>query len=370
MKRIAFFLRITQQFAAPAIDAMIRCLLQYGAKIDVYAPNPPDGTVDPNRYGDSVRILSYSAGRKWILRNASRFIIRRYSFFVATTENPVITAGVLSLICRRPLVVQADEIFSGSYSGDAPAFSKRLARWFMKRSALTIVSDPSRIELQRCYAGMSPSSEIIVYPNALLFPPKKPEKPWLREKHGIPEDQCVLIHSGSFSRTTAASWIIACLKNLPRDTMIFLQHGGTIDSILLSALKEHQCHDRLFIFDEFLKSYEECTSLISLGDIGLVFYDHDGPQFMNMGISSTKLCMFLSVGIPVIATRQPSFNFIEQENCGVLIDSEEKIPQAVESIRKNYDVLSRNAYRAWERTVSVIKYYNNMCQALEAFVSH
>jgi glycosyltransferase involved in cell wall biosynthesis len=39
-----------------------------------------------------------------------------------------------------------------------------------------------------------------------------------------------------------------------------------------------------------------------------------------MGISSNRLCMYLAMGVPVICSRQPSFQFVEDFGCGVMVD--------------------------------------------------
>ena len=63
--------------------------------------------------------MPFSYGKRWWLRNASPSKWHCYDLFCGTTEDPIGIAGPLSKIFRRPLVVLADEIFSGSYRGDA-----------------------------------------------------------------------------------------------------------------------------------------------------------------------------------------------------------------------------------------------------------
>jgi len=61
-----------------------------------------------------------------------------------------------------------------------------------------------------------------------------------------------------------------------------------------------------------------------------------------MGASSQKLCTYLWLGIPVIATRQESFGFLERLGSGELIDGEEDLAAAVARIRANRDAYARN----------------------------
>ena len=80
-------------------------------------------------------------------------------------------------------------------------------------------------------------------------------------------------------------------------------------------------------------------------DIGLAIYTNPAPQFQHMGTSSNRLCMFLAMGVPVIATRQASFNFIETYQCGVLVDSYDEFKAAIEHIRNNLSVMRTNCQR-------------------------
>ena len=82
---------------------------------------------------------------------------------------------------------------------------------------------------------------------------------------------------------------------------------------------------------------------MSAVDIGLVVYLQEGPQFQHMGTASNRLCMFLAMGVPVIARRQPSFEFVEQYDCGVLVEDSTDIGNAVTYIAQRLSVMRENA---------------------------
>src|SRR5262249_14658148 len=102
----------------------------------------------------------------------------------------------------------------------------------------------------------------------------------------------------------------------------------------------------------------------SAADIGLAIYLQDAPQFRNMGIASNRLCMFLTMGVPVIASRQPSFEFIEQHNCGVLIDSQETIPSAIEYIASRLDTIRRDAPDCARKSIGAAERYTDLRNAV------
>jgi hypothetical protein len=92
-------------------------------------------------------------------------------------------------------------------------------------------------------------------------------------------------------------------------------------------------------------SWREAWSQAAVADIGMVIYLQDAPQFQNMGISSNRLCMFLSMGVPVIASRQPSFQFIEEYDCGVLVDNETEFSAAIDRVAGRLEEMKANALR-------------------------
>ena len=114
------------------------------------------------------------------------------------------------------------------------------------------------------------------------------------------------------------------------------------DPLVRGLLQYLRGSDRLHLESARL-GWRDAWSVSAAADIGMVVYLQDGPQFRNMGIASNRLCMFLAMGVPVIASRQPSFEFIERHDCGVLIESAEAIPAAVGRITSRLEVMRANA---------------------------
>ena len=54
-----------------------------------------------------------------------------------------------------------------------------------------------------------------------------------------------------------------------------------------------------------------------------------------MGISSNRLCMFIAMGVPVICSRQKSFEFVEKYECGVMVNTYPEFLDAIHHIRDN-----------------------------------
>jgi glycosyltransferase involved in cell wall biosynthesis len=85
-----------------------------------------------------------------------------------------------------------------------------------------------------------------------------------------------------------------------------------------------------------------------------------------MGISSNRLCMFLAMGVPVIASRQPSFRFLETYDCGVLVDSYQEFRQAIASIGSRLPQMRENCRRCLQDYIMPPDRYPGLRQAIAA----
>src|SRR5262245_41686020 len=124
-KKAAHFLLAAVHAYSPQNDAIICALLELGYAVDLYAPGVfPINVAD--HYGPNVSGHTVEYGKRWLLRNALSRHWRQYAVFSGTSEDPMAAVGLLSWIHRRPSFALADEIFSGSYRGDASDHWKNL----------------------------------------------------------------------------------------------------------------------------------------------------------------------------------------------------------------------------------------------------
>ena len=197
--RAAHFLRHASLIGTPPTDAIVSAYRELGLEVDLYAPDVGASIEGLGRFQDGVTMYPFSYGKRWILQHFGPLLKRRYSVISANAEDPIGVAAPLAKLSRCPLIVSADEIFSGSYRGDAPERWKRFCRWGMRGANLTIVNDPSRIVLQREYAVLREDHPILVYPGCFRDPPVPAAREQLREKWRLPADAFVLVVSGQFT---------------------------------------------------------------------------------------------------------------------------------------------------------------------------
>ena len=101
----------------------------------------------------------------------------------------------------------------------------------------------------------------------------------------------------------------------------------------------------LHLNDKYL-SNDEVVNYFSQFEIGICFYNFDVEwirHFNYQSAPSGKMFKYLAAGVPVLAINIIGFKFIEEMNCGVLINDlkPESIRAGIEKIRSDY-----NHYRA------------------------
>jgi hypothetical protein len=355
---IAHFLLHPELADSPPNNAAIRAILELGYGVDLYAPR---GGADGARYGSMVSSHACEYGNSWIARQVWRPKWRKYAAFTGTTEDPMALAGLLSRVHRRPLITFADEIYSGSYAGNRGDRWKRLCRFGMRNAALTIVNERERIPLQRTYAGLSEHQPISVYPGCFHDPPPLGDRERLRAARGLPSDALVLSYSGVFNHGNGGLWLLEALERCP-DLWVWGQIVHN-DPLVHGLLPRVRGGERLVLEPKRL-SWRAAWSSMAAVDIGQVVYLYDAPQFRHMGTASNRLCMFLSMGIPVIASRQPSFSFTEDYNCGVLIDDCSEMPKAVETIASQLHLMKANAKRCAQDYIRAPEAYRQLRESI------
>ncbi len=353
MKKAAHFLLLPYLQTSPPNDALVRAYRAMNVEVEFYSPDieSADATMM------SAPLLPVQYGIKWCLRNVFSKRWFEYDYFSCTSEDPIAIAGLLAFIYRKPLIFLSDEIKSGSYRGDRSEYWKKICRWAMRRAQLTIVNDESRIALQKSYAHMTDKQEIIVYPGCFLEPPQA-----LVRRTEPRSEQVILAFSGGFNMTGGVQWALQALNDYDYLSMIIQPLG--IDSLTRLLLLQHRDSDRIKLSDKRL-SWQQAWQSMGEVDIGVAIYHNDSPQFQKMGISSNRLCMFIAMGVPVIVSRQPSFQFVEDYNCGYMVDSQEQFNQAVQDISNNLQQMKQNALRCAQEYINTAARHQQLLEKMQ-----
>ncbi len=122
----------------------------------------------------------------------------------------------------------------------------------------------------------------------------------------------------------------------------------------------------LIINDNYLKN-EDVVDYFSHFKIGICFYNFDVDwvrHFNYQSAPSGKIFKYLAAGVPVLAINIMGFKFIEEMQCGVLINSlqPEEIKKGIEKILDNYSFYEANTkiaakHFSFDKAVKPYLYY-------------
>jgi glycosyltransferase involved in cell wall biosynthesis len=361
--KAAHFLLIPELMCSPPNKAIITAYLELGYSVDVFSPGIPNKT---NYYGQNVRVFRVEYTWLWIFRNMFNPRWISYKCFSGTSEDPLAVVGLLSFLYMAKSFCLVDEIKSGSYRGDRSERWKRLCRFSMRNSVFNIVNDRNRIELLREYAGLNKRSKIIVYPGCFH---EKPEDNLnsvskIRDYWGFPDSAFVIGSSGGFNMTAGADWLLNSVRDC-RDLHAVIQPLG-VSELSMFLLDSLSIRDRVFIEKKRLGWEDAWLSARGL-DVGMCIYTNQAPQFQNMGISSNRLCMFIAMGVPVIASSQESFKFLEQFDCGVIVQDYTEFLDAIDYIKSKHRIMVDNCKHCYEEYIKPLDCYANLKESIRAF---
>jgi glycosyltransferase involved in cell wall biosynthesis len=357
-KRAAHFVSWPYLVDNPSNHTLINALLELGYSVDVFTSDPD---LDLSQYGAYVRSRHAQFGYRWLATHLLHPRWLGYDLFCGTTEEPMAAAGLLARIYRKRCITVADEIKSGSTRGTRSERWKALCRFGMRASQLTIVNEAERIEIQRQYAGLPSDQLIVIMPNCFPDPPAPGDRLKLRRERGFPEDALVVCYSGVFSLGNGATWFAKALAE--KTDVWFWGQVVPQDPMAGALLPWLQGRERLVLEPGPLGWRFPWVSMAA-ADIGIVVYLQDAPQFMHMGTASQRMCMFLAMGVPVIASRQPSFAFVETYDCGILVDTPEEFVRAIDSIRPRLAQMRANALRCAREYIDAPRRYRELVEAI------
>ena len=297
---------------------------------------------EPTRvYGETINVYPTSYSYRSLIKQFHKYKLwTKYDAFSGTTEDPMSMVGLLSSIYRKPSFTLADEIKSGSFAGNRSGRWKAFCRWAMRKSKFQIVNDDSRKSLLQDYVGLTNQSSIIKYPGSYHILPDPVDQDEQRNKWNLPKDNIYMGFSGTFYSHNGIEWAIDSFYQ--RSNINLVIQPVNLDSTSKYLLSKLEDRNRIFVEPHRL-TFLDAWSQASAMDIGVSVYLHDGPQFRNMGISSNRLCMFLAMGIPVITSKQQSFEFIEKYDCGVMVSNADEFVQAFDYISLRLAEMKKNA---------------------------
>lgn len=361
--KAAHFLLIPELMCSPPNKAIITAYLELGYCVDIFSPGYPNET---DYYGPNVQVFKVEYTWLWIVKNLINPRWISYKCFSGTSEDPLAVVGLLSFLYLTKSFCLVDEIKSGSYRGNRSERWKTLCKVSMQNSEFNIVNDRHRVGLLQEYAGLKKESKVVVYPGCFHERPKDnlDSTRKVREYWGFPDGAFVIGSSGGFNMTAGADWLLNSVRDLSNLHAVIQPLG--VSELSMFLLNSLSIRDRVFIEKNRLGWEDAWLSAKGL-DVGMCIYTNHAPQFQNMGVSSNRLCMFIAMGVPVIASSQESFKFLEQFDCGVLVRDYNEFLNAIDYIRSKHKIMVDNCRRCYEEYIRPFDCYITLKESIRAF---
>ena len=192
--------------------------------------------------------------------------------------------------------------------------------------------------------------QIYLLPNASLTPIYNIKSNYLHQKFNLEQRKVIILHSGGFGKWFQCKELAQITQLWDNDwVLVFhISHKITGNSYFNDVCNECQNKNIIYSLDP-VDTYT-LDKLIASADIGVALYDENELNYRAtlMGLASGKIGNYLKCGLPVICNRYESLKYIEEYQCGVLVDSESDIPDAIRNILKNKNEYRKNAYKCYQ----------------------
>lgn len=241
---------------------------------------------------------------------------------------------------------------------------KALEEYYHKICCATVIQDERRAN--ELYADNNIDTKVMetVYlPVSSLGECIKTKSDIIQKKFHLKNDEKIILYYGIIGKTRKIDELIKTSQKFPDGWRLVL-HG--IDEMQSEDLiREYKVSDKVTVSKE-LFSFEDLMTFITSAAIGLVLYGNTNMNDILTAFSSEKISTYLQCGLPIIAFRYPGYEIFENYRCGVLIDSIEDIPTAVQTILTDYPAYRTNAYQCFEDNYQYRKNYGRLKNYLGA----
>jgi glycosyltransferase involved in cell wall biosynthesis len=233
-----------------------------------------------------------------------------------------------------------------------------------------VVQDIKRAETLMKYFNFA--GRVFILPNSYIGCTNEVST-FAHERFNIPINKKILLYTGAIERWSYDIDLAKYLGKLLDKDYILLLSGFCRDNYVDTVAEEYSdlIKERKVVINTEIFNESDYTELVKSATIGLVWYRkldaslYTSVEIENiylMGLSSGKLCKYLSCSIPVVA---PSFyigyeEFIEGKKVGKVSDYGKEIVDKILMISSDYDFYKHNVEMVYKNELE----YSNQCQSV------
>lgn len=356
MKHILLILKEPFLDRIPSLKTLIWYLLNKDYKITLITSESERFTLLSFKH-ENLRILTVCQRRKRLeLPTAIKLLLKTFSFvifhkvdflFGGDAIGNIIASKIAKSLKKKhiffvleyPQIITKQVLFLTRLQG--------LENKSLEKADIIITHDKWHKQFLLSHFDLK-SNNILLLPNASFTPEVTMKSVFLQRRLNI-QGQKIVLHSGGFGRWFKCKELADSTSNWANDVkLVFhISHNLQGDPYFESVYNSDY-HGRVLFSLEPVSTYELDT-LVASADIGIALYSEAELDYRAtyMGLAAGKIGNYLKCGVPVIATRLLSLSYIEEYNCGILVDKESDIADAINRILSDRDLYSKNAHRCY-----------------------
>ena len=275
---------------------------------------------------------------------------RTYAAVIGVEKGGLAWAGPVSVRTRIPLIYYSLEL----YTWDHPwvASSTRMRRYklteekYHRRSALTIIQDEYRGRALLADNRVNSVMRLAYLPVSVSGPPYRTPSRWLQRELALETEHVLILYYGWICERRLNLEMARVAQQFPEKWRLVLHGYGSPETI--STIRAIDESKRVCISLKLVPA-DRRQDVVRSAQIGLALYRGEILNDRLTGRSSEKIALYFQCGIPTIAFRHESYEHIEAEKAGVLIDRMEELPTAVDRILQDYDCFAANAFSCYQK---------------------
>jgi hypothetical protein len=210
---------------------------------------------------------------------------------------------------------------------------------------------------------------ILLLPNSTFTDPLNHATTSLHKKFGLSQETNIILHCGGLGMWFKCKELARSTDNWPEGAVLVFHTSHKVeDDVYYREISSFNYNNKV-LFSTLPVSTEELDNLICSAKIGIAIYSKEilGYRADLLGFAAGKVGNYLKCGLPVIASKLSSFTFVEEYKCGILIENESDIAQAIKRITKEYFEYSKNAKKCYEDLWHPAKYIEKIKIHLSTF---
>jgi len=169
----------------------------------------------------------------------------------------------------------------------------------------------------------------------------------------------ILVHGKILERRLCVELVKVAQGFRKHWKLVFHGWGSTA---VIDRIRKLDYNNRICLSLNLLPASQEAEVVCS-SHIGLVLYDQGTINDRLTAFSSEKLALYLQCGIPVVAFASEGYEHIAQDNVGVLINTLQELPVAIEQILDDYQGYRSRAFLCYQK---FYRFERNFAPVLEA----